>query len=88
MGAATDTGDGHPPPRHEGGPGSYELTTDHTGALAEALNEAGLEPLSRCPWGRPSCGTRSRIPTSSGNSLYLFFGPVLPHGEAIFLGPG
>jgi hypothetical protein len=27
-------------------------------------------------------------PSEPGNSLYLFFGPVLPHGEAIFLGPG
>ena len=27
-------------------------------------------------------------PYEPGNSLFIFFGPVLPHGEAIFLGPG
>jgi hypothetical protein len=28
------------------------------------------------------------VPYEPGNSLFVFFGPVLPHGEAVFLGPG
>jgi hypothetical protein len=31
---------------------------------------------------------RLEDPYEPGNSLYVFFGPVLPHGEAVFLGPG
>ena len=64
----------------------YELTTDDTRALAEALNEAGLEPVA-IP-GEAVLRYRLEAPYEPGNSLYVFFGPVLPHGEAIFLGPG
>jgi len=68
-------------------PAFYELTTDETRALAEALNEAGLEPLTM-PMGEAALRYRLEDPDEPGNSLYLLFGPVLPHGEAIFLGPG
>ena len=67
-------------------PAFYELTTDDTRALAEALNQAGLEPFA-VP-GEAVLRYRLEDPYQSGNSLYLSFGPVLPHGEAIFLGPG
>ena len=65
----------------------YELTTDDTRALAEALNEAGLEPLAM-PRGEAVLRYGLEDPYEPGNSLVVFFGPVLPHGEAIFLGPG
>jgi len=67
-------------------PAFYELTTDETRGLAEALNEAGLEPVA-IP-GEAVLRYRLEAPYEPGNSLYVFFGPVLPHGEAIFLGPG
>jgi hypothetical protein len=69
-------------------PASYELTTDQTRALAEALNAAGIEQLTPMPMGEAVLRYRLEDPYEPGNSLYLFFGPVLPHGEAIFLGPG
>ena len=69
-------------------PASYELTTDQTRALAEALNEAEIEQLTPMPMGEAVLRYRLDDPFEPGNSLYLFFGPVLPHGEAIFLGPG
>ena len=64
----------------------YELTTDDTRALAEALREGGLEPLA-IP-GEAVLRYALEDPYEPGSSLYVFFGPVLPHGEAIFLGPG
>jgi hypothetical protein len=69
-------------------PASYELTTDQTRALAEALNQAGLEPLGRMPMGEAVLRYRLEDPYEPGASGWLFFGPVLPHGEAVFLGPG
>jgi hypothetical protein len=66
---------------------SYELRTGDTRALAEALNEAGLEPLAM-PMGEAVLRYTLEDPYEPGNSLFVFFGPVLPHGEAIFLGPG
>ena len=68
-------------------PAFFELTTDEARALAEALNEAGLEPLAM-PMGEPVVRYALEDPNEPGNSLFVFFGPVLPHGDAIFLGPG
>jgi len=68
-------------------PAFYELTTDDTRGLAEALNEAGLEPLAM-PWDEAVLRYALEDPHEPGSSLYVFIGPVLPHGEAIFLGPG
>ncbi len=65
----------------------YELTTDDTRALAEALIEGGLEPLAM-PRGEAVLRYGLEVPYEPGNSLFVFFGPVLPHGEAVFLGPG
>ena len=65
---------------------TYEMTTDDLRAFAEALNQAGLEP-----WPSPGGEAILRYtldPDEPGNSLWVFVGPVLPHGEAIFLGPG
>ena len=66
---------------------NYELTTEETRALAEALNEAGLEPLAM-PMGEAVLRYALEDPNEPGNSLFVFFGPVLPHGEAVSLGPG
>jgi hypothetical protein len=66
-------------------PAFYELTTDDARTFAEALNEAGLEPLAM---GEAVVRYTFVDPDEPGNSLYVFFGPVLPHGEAVFLGPG
>ena len=68
-------------------PAFYELTTDDARALAEALIEARLEPLAM-PMGEAVVRFTLEDPHEPGTSLYVFFGPVLPHGEAIFLGPG
>jgi len=65
----------------------YELTTDEARALAQALIEGGLEPMAM-PMGEAVVRFELEDPYEPGNSLYVFFGPVLPHGEAIFLGPG
>ena len=66
---------------------TYELSIDDTRALAAALIEAGLEPLTM-PMGEAVTRFELDDPYEPGISLYVFFGPVLPHGEAVFLGPG
>lgn len=64
----------------------YEVTTDDIRALADAFTEAGLEPS---PMGEPVLRYELEDPYEKpGNSLYVFVGPVLPHGEVVFLGPG
>jgi hypothetical protein len=67
---------------------TYELTTDQIRALAEALNESGLEPWRPSPMGEAVLRYSVDNPYQPGTSLWVFVGPVLPHGEAIFLGPG
>ena len=66
---------------------TYELSVDDTRALAAALIEAGLEPLTM-PMGEAVTRFELDDPYEPGSYLYIFFGPVLPHGEAVFLGPG
>jgi hypothetical protein len=66
---------------------TYELTTDDVRALAEALNETGLEPWPS-PMGEALLRYTLEDPFEPGSSLWVFVGPVLPHGEAVFLGPG
>jgi hypothetical protein len=66
---------------------TFELTTDDVRALAEALNEAGLEP-GPSPMGEELLRYTLEDPFDPGNSLWVFVGPVLPHDEAVFLGPG
>jgi hypothetical protein len=70
------------------GEATYELTTDDVRALAEALNAAGLEPWAPMPMGLAVLRYQLDDPYELGSSLIVFFGPVLPHGEAVFLGPG
>jgi hypothetical protein len=65
---------------------SRELTTDDVRALAEALSGAGLQPQSMD--GEAVLRYELDIPYEPGSVLTVFIGPVLPHGEAIFLGPG
>ncbi|HZD18806.1 MAG TPA: hypothetical protein VE669_11755 [Actinomycetota bacterium] len=65
----------------------YEMTTEDARAFAEALIEGGLEPLAM-PMGAAVVRFSLEHPDHPGNSLFVFFGPVLPHGEAVFLGPG
>jgi hypothetical protein len=67
---------------------TYELTTDDTRAFAEALIAGGLEPMPSMPLGEPVTRFELPDPYEPGSTLFLFFGPVLPHGEAVFLGPG
>ena len=64
----------------------YELSTDETRALAEALHQSGLESWAIA--GAAVLRYRLEDPYEPGNSLWVFIGPVMPHGEAIFLGPG
>lgn len=60
-----------------------DLPTDETRGLAEALDSAGLTPMLAETWLRYNLD----VPDSR-DELWIFFMPVLPHGEAIFLGPG
>jgi hypothetical protein len=66
---------------------TYEMSTDDARALAAVLIEAGLAPLTM-PMGEAVTRFELDDPYEPGSSLYIFFGPVLPHGEAVFLGPG
>ena len=66
-------------------PASYELATGDVRALAEALNEAGLDPLGL---GGAILRYELENPYQPGSPMWVVVGPVLPHGEAIFLGPG
>jgi hypothetical protein len=63
---------------------AYELTTENTRALAEALNEGGLVPM---PMGEPVLRYALEDSHAPGNTLYVLFAPILPHGEAVFPGP-
>jgi hypothetical protein len=63
------------------------MSNDDARALAAVLIEAGLEPLTM-PMGEAVTRFELDDPYEPGSSLYIFFGPVLPHGEAVFLGPG
>jgi len=67
---------------------TYALTTADTRALAKALIDGGLEQIEPMPYGEAVTRFRLDDPYAPGSSLYVFFGPVLPHGEAVFLGPG
>jgi len=62
-----------------------ELTTDDVRALAEALSGAGLQPQ---PMGEAVLRYELDNPYEPGSVLTVFIGPVRPHGEAVFLGPG
>jgi hypothetical protein len=69
------------------GQDTRELTTDDVRALAEALNTAGLQSLAM-PMGQAVLRYELDDPYEPGFKLTIFVGPVLPHGEAVFLGPG
>jgi hypothetical protein len=66
---------------------TYELTTHDTRALVQALIDGGLQPETM-PMGEAVVRFAINDPYELGNTLFLFFGPVLPHDEAVFLGPG
>jgi hypothetical protein len=67
---------------------TYEVTTDDLRAFARDLDAAGLERWGPSPMGEPVLRYRLDDPYEPGSSLWVFVGPVLPHGEAVFLGPG
>lgn len=67
---------------------TYELTTAETRSFAEALIDGGVEQIEQMPYGEAVTRFHLEDPYEPGFSLYVLFGPVLPHGEAIFLGPG
>jgi hypothetical protein len=62
------------------------MTRDDALALAQIFDRAGIHPLV------PSLGEYLQYwlhdPAAPGNDIYINFGPVLPHGEATWLGPG
>jgi hypothetical protein len=64
------------------------MTTDDARVLAQILTAAGIErqlpKLSIEIWLRYTF----EDPNRRGNELWISFGPVLPHGEAVWLGPG
>jgi hypothetical protein len=68
-------------------PDTWDLTTDDLRSLAQTLNGAGLQPWPS-PFGEVLLRYNLDNPYEPGNSLWVFIGPVLPHGEAVFLGPG
>jgi hypothetical protein len=62
-----------------------EMTIAEARQFARALLDSGIEPLRpRVSWLKFILETGS----PSGNELWISFAPVLPHGEAIFMGPG
>jgi hypothetical protein len=67
---------------------TYEVTTDDVRAFARDLDAAGLERWGPSPMAEPVLRYRLEDPYEPGSSLWVFVGPVLPHGEAVFLGPG
>jgi hypothetical protein len=65
----------------------YGVTTEDARALAEIFDDAGIgryEPPARESWLRYDL----EDPGPPGNQVWITFGPVLPHGEATWLGPG
>jgi hypothetical protein len=62
----------------------FRLTTENARSLAEILDTA-ISPIRESRfWLRYTI----EDPDTPGNEILISFGPVLPHGEAIFLGPG
>jgi hypothetical protein len=67
--------------------GCSQVTTDDARALTRIFQNAGIhrnEPETGAFWLGYSLSDQS----GSGNEVWIQFGPVLPHGEAIWLGPG
>jgi hypothetical protein len=63
------------------------VTTDDARALVRILDGAGIQradPENRALWLRYGL----EDPDDSANEVWISFGPVLPHGEATWLGPG
>jgi hypothetical protein len=63
------------------------VTTDDARALAQILADAGIgrDTLSM---GRVWLGYRLEDQDAPGNVVWISVAPVLPHGEATWLGPG
>jgi hypothetical protein len=66
----------------------YEMATADAREVAVAFDRAGFIPLQRGS-GEPSWLKYDLvIPVEVGDALWVFFSPVLPHGEGVFFGPG
>jgi hypothetical protein len=66
--------------------GCARLTTDAARELAQALDDAGVTPWSQMAsyW----LGYRIEDPRLPEHEILIQFGPMLPHREAVWLGPG
>jgi hypothetical protein len=64
------------------------MTTDDARVLARILAAAGLERSLPMLAGEIWLRYTFEDPNLPGNELWISFGPVLPHGEAVWLGPG
>lgn len=67
--------------------GCSRVTTADARALVRIFHDAGIdrnEPETGAFWLGYSLSDQG----GSGNDVWIQFGPVLPHGEAIWLGPG
>jgi hypothetical protein len=63
------------------------VTTDDARALAQILTDAGIGP-DMLSMGQVWLRYRLEDLDAGGNVVWISFGPVLPHGEATWLGPG
>jgi hypothetical protein len=65
------------------------MSTDRARVLAAMLDTAGIDRAEPAP-GPGEYWLHYRIddPERAANSIVINFGPVLPHGEVVWLGPG
>jgi hypothetical protein len=69
-------------------PSCATVTTNDARELARILAGAGIERMLPRFSGEIWLRYAFDDPDRPGNELWISFGPVLPHGEAIWLGPG
>jgi hypothetical protein len=64
------------------------MTTDDARVLSQILTAAGIERFLPRLGGEIWLRHTFEDPNRRGNELWISFGPVLPHGEPVWLGPG
>jgi hypothetical protein len=70
-----------------GNGGCWRMTTEDARALAQTLESAGIHSDQHSS-GQHWLGYTIDDHAGSGNTIWIQFGPVLPQGEAVWLGPG
>lgn len=67
--------------------GCTRVTTEDAGTIVRILDDAGIEPVTP---GRGEYWLAYEVedPRLPAYTIWIQFGPVLPHGEATWLGPG